>query len=372
MGVSVVGSGLRNLEPPGFRARRSRQRRRRLMSAMVGVVVLIVALVAVGVATASKPGTRAIPVAGPTTAGPSHLVVLQVRGGLAPLAAVIGSEGTPPAGAVTLPGSMTMTVPGQGTAEVNQAARASGETFRVAASNVLGAWAQNYGVMDRAHLSAVIDRLGGIQINLPTAWNTGKVTLGPGSVLFSGPRVTTYLGIAPSAQLDLRWQLVLGAMLAKRVQLLPSDFIQVSRPLDVAGVVEAAQGAGIDTLPTQNFGGDPKDPLIQADHAALPKFMGEVFGDPDPSIPVIVINGAGYPSVGQSVATRIIPAGFHIVFSENANRFGRQRTAIVANGRENIATAGRVRTALGVGQVQVSGIPSGLAEVTILVGKNYK
>jgi LytR cell envelope-related transcriptional attenuator/LytR_cpsA_psr family len=342
------------------------------MLAMVGVVVLILVLVASGVVVASRPATRGAPVAGPTTAGPSHLAVLQVRGGLAPLAAVIGSEGTPPAGAMTLPGSMTITVPGQGSAEVHEAAKASGRTFRIAASNTVGAWAQDYGVMDRPHLAAVVDRLGGIRVTVPTAFDAGNHSVGPGSVLLTGRQVETYLGIRQSPQLDLRWQLVLGGLLARRVQLLPSDFIEANQPLEVAGVVEAAQGAGIDILPTKNFGGDPKDPLVEVDRTALPRFMGQVFGYPNESVPVIVINGAGYPSVGESVAARVIPAGFHLVFSENARRFGRKRTAIVAAGKENVTAAERVRAALGVGQVQVSDISSGLAQVTILVGRNYK
>ena len=42
----------------------------------------------------------------------------------------------------------------------------------------------------------------------------------------------------------------------------------------------------------------------------------------------------------------------------------------VANGDAAVATAQRVREAMGVGEVVVSQVPSGLAEVTILVGKD--
>jgi hypothetical protein len=85
----------------------------------------------------------------------------------------------------------------------------------------------------------------------------------------------------------------------------------------------------------------------------------------------VVVNGSGAPGVGESVAARIIPAGFRVVVSQNAQRFDKRTTAIIASGDDHIDEAQRVRDALGLGQVQVTKVPSGLADVTIVVGKDY-
>jgi hypothetical protein len=95
-----------------------------------------------------------------------------------------------------------------------------------------------------------------------------------------------------------------------------------------------------------------------------------VFGIPTP-LRAEVRNGNGEPGVGQSVGTQLIPAGFRIVLSENADTFDHQTTQIIAAGTENEPAAEQASQALGVGKVIVSQVPSGLADVTVIVGHDY-
>jgi hypothetical protein len=75
--------------------------------------------------------------------------------------------------------------------------------------------------------------------------------------------------------------------------------------------------------------------------------------------------------VGEDVGADLIPAGFRIVLSENADTFDHQTTQIIAAGSENEPAAQDARDALGLGKVIVSQVASGLADVTIVVGKDY-
>ena len=81
--------------------------------------------------------------------------------------------------------------------------------------------------------------------------------------------------------------------------------------------------------------------------------MTQIFGTPVP-LRAEVLNGNGEPGVGEAVGAQLIPAGFRIVLSENADTFDHQTTDIVADGTENEQAAQTAKDALGVGKVIVS------------------
>jgi hypothetical protein len=102
----------------------------------------------------------------------------------------------------------------------------------------------------------------------------------------------------------------------------------------------------------------------------LDDLVGSLFGTASP-IPALVQNGSGTPGIGEDVATLIIPEGFRIVLSTNAAAFDHELTAVVALGDEHRRDARRVHGVLGVGVIHVTQVPSGLADVTIVVGKDF-
>ena len=91
----------------------------------------------------------------------------------------------------------------------------------------------------------------------------------------------------------------------------------------------------------------------------------------DDTMPAIVQNGSGEPGVGEAVAVRIIPAGFRVVLSQNAERFDVTRTEVFANGAAHEEEARAIKAALGVGRVRVSAVPSNVGDITIVVGKDF-
>jgi hypothetical protein len=88
-------------------------------------------------------------------------------------------------------------------------------------------------------------------------------------------------------------------------------------------------------------------------------------------IPIIVQNGAGTPGLGELVARALIPRGFRVALSQNADSFDHATTELIAIRNANIPAARRARAALGVGHVTVTQVPSGIGDVVIVVGKDF-
>jgi hypothetical protein len=368
-------SPLSNLRPPGYRSGRWTRRRRRRVRAAIVTVLVAGLLASVAGVRAAFVAARDRSSSGSTVAPPSpviedRLAVIAVRG-TPSLAAVIGSRGGAAPAVVALPSEMTFTVPGQGEGTIADAADLPAGSFRTAVSNLLGTWIQHYAAMNRPALGAIVDRVAGIQVDLQDTFDEGDERLGPGPARLTGDEVLRYLDIR-GPHLELRWELVLEGLLRSRPALLPSDFVEVDDAATVIEIVDGVRGAPVQQLPVKDVGGDPHNPLIEPNRDALSAFVAAAFGGSPPEpVPVVVVNGSGAPGVGALVANRIVPAGFRVVLSQNAQRFDHETTAVIASGDEHVDEAALARNALGVGEVQVTKVPSGLADVTIVIGKDF-
>jgi hypothetical protein len=354
---------MQGLAPPGHRSREAerRARRRKRLGALVTVGSLLVVTLGVWGFLRRDPGpsdANAVTETSPT------VLALAVRG-RRPLSAVVSVGGASAPTAVSLPEEVVFVVPGQGELSAADAARLPGGAFRTGMSNLFGTWADHYGVLDRDTLTALVDRSGGIQVNLSEAFESESGLVGPGTVTMTGPQVNDYLGIE-GPDLDLHWDLVLQGLFAEELLMLPGDLLESDDALAVSDTMQAAKGAGVQALPVNVL-----QSLTTPDYPAIDDLVGGLVGRSGPGpFPAIVTNGSGKPGVGQTVGARIIPAGFRVVISDNAERFGRAETDIQADGEAALPLAETVHEALGVGEVVIQEIPSGLAEVTILVGKD--
>jgi LytR cell envelope-related transcriptional attenuator/cell envelope-related transcriptional attenuator-like protein len=238
-------------------------------------------------------------------------------------------------------------------------------------SNLLGVWAEHYAVLEPEGLAALVDRMGGIQVDLLRALETESGTLESGTAELTGDQVVQYLD-ASGPNLELYWGTVLQGLFAERPRVSESDLSETDDPIAARRLLVAAEGATVEPLPTVDLGGDPDAPLIQADERAASELVESVFGYrlPQP-VPVLVVNGSGRPGVGQSVAARIIPAGFRVILGQNDEEFDTRHTKVIATGSQHLDDADRAQRALGSGEVAVTEVPSGLADVTIVVGTDY-
>lgn len=86
-----------------------------------------------------------------------------------------------------------------------------------------------------------------------------------------------------------------------------------------------------------------------------------------------ILNGNGVPGVGQRVAERLLPSGFRVVLTGNADHFGYEETRIVIHSEDpdHLEAARRVRDLLGVGRVVRSGTPQSVVDITVVVGRDF-
>ncbi len=296
----------------------------------------------------------------------SELLILQVTGTHDPLLALIGTgRADRRPRFFSLPFDLTLTVPGQGEAPAAEVAGLGAETVRVAVSNTFGAWAEHVAVLDLQGLSSVVDRGTGIRVEVPGFYVTDAGNLGPGSARLSGKQVVALLSLQEDGA-EARWASVVQGLLRGPVRLGEGDLTETDGIAGVRRVLKGARGAAIAAFPTLSVAGSVTVPM-QPD---LDRQVAKLFGFRSP-VPVIVQNGAGAPGLGQDVAAVLLPLGFRVVLSQNADLFGYERTRVVANNNGAIADAHRIREALGVGRVGVSQVPSGIGDITIIVGEDF-
>jgi polyisoprenyl-teichoic acid--peptidoglycan teichoic acid transferase len=86
-----------------------------------------------------------------------------------------------------------------------------------------------------------------------------------------------------------------------------------------------------------------------------------------------VLNGNGVPGIGQQVAERLQPGGYRILLTGNADRFSYETTRIVIydDAPEQLAVARDIRERLGTGEIERSGTPQSVVDVTIVVGADF-
>ena len=353
------------------RARRSQevQRRWQIQAIVIGaVVVLVLAWFLTrpggGGATDASPTASTTPSA-TAVEGPAQLLALSVTGAPNALLATVGTGGGIASAAAIVPPNLTLVMPGSGEMTSEQLQGLPGDSMRVGVSNIDGAWNETYAVMDLASFAAAVDRNGGLNVDLQDVYTSGSTVLGPGQTHLTGDQVTSLLR-AEADDTAARWADVLSAFLAAQPNLQQSDFSDTN-DAQAAAEVLASGAADVQIMPTQVVGGTA---LITA-QPDLDELMTQLFGIPVP-IRAEIRNGNGQPGVGEAVGAQLIPAGFRIVLSENADTFDYPTTQVIAAGSENEQAAEQARKALGVGKVIVSQVPSGLADVTVIVGADYR
>jgi len=303
----------------------ARRRRRRIIS------LLVLAAFGAAGAWALLPGTAPQPP--PPSPQPSTLTVLLARGAPEPLVAVVGSMGDPEPAALTIPSGLAITMPGGGEGTVADATSLPAPSMRTAVSNVIGAWAEHYAVVDVRSFSRVTEAAGA--------------------------------GGSPSGRAAVeRWPRILEALLSRAETIDKGKLSESDDSAAVAGALSTAVGAEVVELPAV-LG---QAGTLRPDTEAVDRVVARLFGLPARATSVVVLNGSGNPSVAGRVAERLLPAGFRVVVSSDAA--ASPTTAIVASAPADMKTAERVRDVLGVGEVVVSRVPSGLAEVTVLIGED--
>jgi len=318
--------------------------------AVIGIAVIAWAVLGGGGEPAATPAPS------PSSDAPPQLLSLSVRSLPVPLVAVIGTSSSGMSVAIPIPPSLLVTVPGGGDGTIAETALRSGDTLAATVANVLGVWIGAHATTDMVGLTDIVDRAGGITL--------------PGSTdVMSGAKVRTYLEQETGSERFRRWGEVLQGLLAKPVHLEASDLREDGELATAQPVLAGVSDASVEELPTQ----PAQQRFLIADQEGITKLMSSALGvDAAPVARVSVLNGSGAPGVGEDVAKVMIPEGYRIVSSQNAQKFGHATTQVIAQGEEARSLAERLHSLLGVGRVIVVAQRSGFADITLLVGEDFK
>ena len=280
--------------------------------------------------------------------------VLLADGGRAFL--VVFGAGEKPPVAVAVPGEVTINLPGQNLGTLAEAG-ASGDAglVQVAVENLLGVRVDATSMTGVSELAATVDGLGGIEVR-------GDPHSGAEAVAY----LTATEAEGPADAAFLRWQDILEGLLPAMAE---GDGSPPGVPEPVAQVALAEGTApALVALPVVDLGAG----LLRPDPDAVETLVRDRFVPAaDEGIRLVVLNGVGTPGIGEDVARVLVPEGFRLVASGNANTFDLKVTRIIASSREDLAAAERARGLLRVGEVQLGEQPAGLADVTVVVGEDF-
>jgi hypothetical protein len=347
-------------------ARGAQRRRRRTGAAIVAALVVVAAGYAVLRPNDTDPerGGASTTNTGPDVA--SSMMAFQLQGAAAPMLAIVGgATDQRPAAVMPVPQDLTMIAPGQGETTATEVAAFDGPSVRITLSNLAGVWLESYVVMNLNGLADTVDAAGGLMVTLTEAYPTKTGVLGPGEITLTGPQARAFLA-GTTDDAATRWEIVLVSLLSDPPALEPSEILDTDHAEVASATFEAARGAQVVEVPTTEVAGT----VHVAQYEELDAIMEESFGVGPPTS-AIVQNGNGAPGVGEAVGALIIPAGFRITLSQNAQTFDIETTDIFANGPANQGAAKRAHKALGVGRWRVTQVPSGIGDITIVVGKDF-
>ncbi len=334
-------------------------------------IALIVAASVVGAAVVLLAGRAVIRAGGGGDDGgpmgkPAELTMFAVEGDPS-YVAIIGTSKDREPTVLPMPSNLLTALPDVGSGTLSEAVDTSGSLGRMASANALGAWIPHFATINQLALSELVDGRGGLMVNIPQVTLEGE-TFGPGPTKLDGEKVLEYLRVRSSSEQVRRWSEVLTALFKEKIVLSEDMIVSSDEPGAVARALADAEGAEVYQFPSSIVEGG----LQQADPVAVQRVIGEVFGIVR-SIPVrvILLNGFKHRAVAELVTDELVPAGYQVIAYEDARRLHHANTEIYVSLEESVPDALRIQEALGVGKVLMTQTGSGLADITIVVGKDF-
>lgn len=261
------------------------------------------------------------------------------------------AAGGRPALVLAIPAAITINLPGQNLGTLAEAASAGDpDLLEVAIENLLGAPVDETMLAPLSSLVGTVDGVGGIDVRDRAS---------------SGADAFAYLSDIPAdAAVDLaflRWQDVLEGLIAAAAED-PGGLPEPLRPLLEDTVPSLL------ALPVVDIGGG----LLRPNQEDLQALVADRFVPAtDVLTRLVVLNGVGTPGIGKEVARILVPEGYRLVSSGNANTFDLEVTQIIASSRGDLEAAERAQSLLDAGEISVGNQPTGLADVTVVVGEDF-
>lgn len=388
----------------GRRAELRQARRRRRRRFLAAGVVLLLLVAGISAYAASRPARKpSTPVVQQSRS--QSTLLFQVRGasGAAIASALMAHDPAGRSGAVVLvPPQVILTVPGTGTMQLGRALETVPvERSRAAVGDLLGVTVDAGWVVDGPTLTALVDRVGGVSVDVDVPVVVGRsVLLNPGSQRLDGRLALTFLSYLAAGEPEQSRLARLQGVLDGLLTALPQSTAQVAELLSALGsrsassqpvpqlaafLIGMAADGRLQSLQYDSLPVIPVDPgngvtSFRLDTDAARKLVDRLLAQSVPAAArqtgnrVLVLNGVGTPGIGEKVRARLVPAGLVFVGSRNNAFLGVARTSVLIRDAtpQSQAIGDRVAKALGVPleSVQTADIGS-IADVVVVVGADF-
>ncbi len=312
---------------------------------------------------------------------------------------------TEDATAVFVPSRTVADIPGHGLLQVNQAyAFGEGPLLDATVDNLMGIDVDHTIGISEQGWASMFARTGGLTIDVPGRLvlskpdGTQEMRFTAGEQFLDGPRIAEYMvflerGEQELARLPRAQSVILGLLdqFANDPEALESVFgdgapmLDTTTPVaelrelfELLALAYAEDELVVRTLPVSPIGsGEENSYRVDADRVAQlveDRFEGSrpVEGQREGRT-LQILNGNGTPGIGQKVAELLIPEGFRVVLTGNADDFDHAETRILiySDSSEQLAIANEIKDLLGVGVVEVSRTPQSVVDITIVVGADF-
>lgn len=383
--------------PPGLRAQRRARRRRRRRNLRIGaavVVLLLAAGIGLGVGLHSS---HPHPAAAPAGRGQQTLLLGIGEPGQPAVAAAVLGAGPSGAGAALLIPPATV-VDGPGGSVGGSYGIAPAAEFAGAVSDLLGITVDATWRLAPAGLAALVDRVGGISVDVDEAISTTGLVLNAGPQQLAGAQAAayaTYQGTETQQALLNRTRLVLDGVLAKlppQAALTPllGSLAANSTSTWTAGrlaafltTLKASSVAENESIlpvnPLDTGGSTPSYALNpSAAHAAITAAFGPSLLKNHGAVGtrVQIINDSGRPNLATSARAKLSAAGLTFVRAINDSPFHQypqSQVLVFDSSAASIAFGHRVAAALGVpgAPVSVSSQKTSVADAIAILADDY-
>lgn len=400
----------RPAQPPpervGMRSRRrqiQRERRRKAGALSAGAIAAVAAVVALIIAVFV--GTVVIPDGSGNKGVPATRTLLLVEvdaanpdGGATSLT-LFGLNDDGSASVVFLPPGTSSEIPARGPDRLGDAVNLSSPNLmRLTVENLLGIRLDSVITLSGDGMRRFFDPLAPIPITIPERLSAQENNVlvpkfVPGTYDFDSGRLVEYMDFRAEGEGEIqrlsRHQRAWDAALERARKIDGGERMAAS--LGDANLISQAEVAALGDFlgrisgadrgyallpvdPKQSLEGEeryePRTEDIQA--MVIQRFAGarSDFSESD-RVRVGILNGNGGVGVTEEVAKILIPEGYRVVFTENADNFDYNETQIVFNRTPFEGNARDVQRRLGVGKLILNRSPQDVADIIVIVGKDF-
>jgi anionic cell wall polymer biosynthesis LytR-Cps2A-Psr (LCP) family protein len=284
---------------------------------------------------------------------------------------------------ISIPKNLMVDIPGIGAGDLKQAYTTGKISLTKATVEYMtGVKIDHYFKISEKGLARIVTDIGGVKI---------------GGKQMNGEAVTDYLSpnTADEKEIDrlerqnkfitaLKTQTSREEVFGKLLSILSglrgaydTDFGPAEVESIIMSSVDApASGFKVMTLPVKEVMVDQKL-YYQPEKTAVDAMITRIFysekSTASQNLRVRVLNGAGEPGVGSEVANKLIDEGYRVVDTKNADSFDYAETQLIvySTNSQKLAMVTKIKNMLGVGKIVSNNLPQDVADLTVIIGKDY-